>query len=384
MRLKTTGLFAGIGGVELGLEAAGHETIHLCEIDPSAGEVLRSRFPEAKSESDVTKVRRLPRETELVTAGFPCQDLSQAGNASGIRGARSGLVNEVFRLIEDREVPWVLLENVPFMLQLQRGTAMNLITSEFERLGYSWAYRVVDSRSFGLPQRRQRVFFLASKVAKPWELFFQTDFPREEPNDYCGKACGFYWTEGNRGLGWAVNAVPTLKGGSTIGIPSPPAIWLPDGRIVKPTIRDAERLQGFPPDWTLPAERISRKSARWKLVGNAVSVNAAKWVGECLKNEPAPLKFVPLPFDEKKSWPSAAFGDSAEGRFEVPVSKWPMNVECPPLTEFLLEDPELLSLKAVTGFLNRLTASSLRYPQEFLDALLEHQNAMKRNGRVAA
>ena len=66
--------------------------------------------------------------------------------------------------------------------------------------------------------------------------------------------CGFYWTEGLRGLGWAVDAVPTLKGGSTIGIPSPPAIWNPkDGSITTPSITDAERLQGFEPDWTQPA-----------------------------------------------------------------------------------------------------------------------------------
>src|SRR5690606_35704194 len=78
---------------------------------------------------------------------------------------------------------------------------------------------------------------------------------------------GFYWTEGIRGLGAAVDAVPTLKGGSTIGIPSSPAILLPNGRVVTPDIRDAERLQGFPADWTQPAETVARKSVRWKLVG---------------------------------------------------------------------------------------------------------------------
>ncbi len=102
-------------------------------------------------------------------------------------------------------------------------------------------------------------------------------------DDLEGLACGFYWTEGVRGLGWAVDAVPTLKGGSTIGIPSPPAIWMPDGEIVVPEIRDAERLQGFDADWTEPAAATSRrKGARWKLVGNAVSVPVARWVGERL------------------------------------------------------------------------------------------------------
>ena len=68
-------------------------------------------------------------------------------------------------------------------------------------------------------------------------------------------------------MGWAVDAIPTLKGGSTIGIPSAPAIWLPDGRIITPEIRDAERLQGFAEDWTNPAIAVTKPGYRWKLVG---------------------------------------------------------------------------------------------------------------------
>jgi DNA (cytosine-5)-methyltransferase 1 len=101
-------------------------------------------------------------------------------------------------------------------------------------------------------------------------------------------AFGFYWTEGTKGLGWAANAVPTLKGGSTVGVPSPPAVWLPSGEIVTVGLRDAERLQGFPADWALPAESVSRRSMRWKLVGNAVSVPVAKWLGRRLARPALP------------------------------------------------------------------------------------------------
>ena len=77
---------------------------------------------------------------------------------------------------------------------------------------------------------------------------------------------GFYWTEGVRGLGWAPDAIPTLKNGSTIGIASPPAILLPWGEVMTPDIRDAERLQGFAEDWTLPAESVSLDlRLRWSL-----------------------------------------------------------------------------------------------------------------------
>src|SRR5690606_8248114 len=113
------------------------------------------------------------------------------------------------------------------MLQLGKGKALDVIVNTLEDLGYRWAYRVVDSRAFGLPQRRERVFMIASLEEDPRHVLYADEAgpPSEDERDAEGRlgvACGFYWTEGLRGLGWAVDAVPTLKGGSTIGIPSPP------------------------------------------------------------------------------------------------------------------------------------------------------------------
>ena len=133
-------------------------------------------------------------------------------------GDQSSLVSHVFRLLRKNPVEWVLLENVPFMLQLSRGSAMRYVVGELEKLGYRWAYRVLDTRAFGIPQRRQRVFLLASLSADPAELLFSDDAGLPDEADFAGQACGFYWTEGTRGLGWAVNAIPTLKGGSGLGM----------------------------------------------------------------------------------------------------------------------------------------------------------------------
>src|SRR5579871_2336675 len=155
MRHEITGLFAGIGGLERGLHRAGHRTVLLCENEPGAVADLKARFPDIPHHGDVTTLERLPERTSLVVAGFPCQDLSQAGQTAGIGGLRSGLVGEVFRLIQSHRTPWVLLENVPFMLQLNRGRAMDHITGVLEALGYRWAYRVIDSRALGRPQRRR-------------------------------------------------------------------------------------------------------------------------------------------------------------------------------------------------------------------------------------
>lgn len=375
--LSATGLFAGIGGVELGLSRAGHEALLLCEFDPAATTVLEARFSGVKHASDVRDLRSLPKDTELLAAGFPCQDLSQAGRTAGIGGLRSGLVGEVFRLLDRKRVEWVLLENVPFMLQLGGGRAVDLIFSELERLGYKWAYRVVNSRAFGVPQRRERVYILASRNHDPRNVLFVDDVPEpEDRRTFQEVACGFYWTEGLRGLGWAIDSVPTLKGGSTIGIPSPPAIILPSGRVVKPDLRDAERMQGFEADWTKPAENVAKRGARWKLVGNAVTVDAAEWIGHRLRAPGAYDSAGDVALKAGSAWPTAAYNVSGS-RFGADLSKWPVQVPALPLQTFLQFEPEDLSEKATAGFLSRAHQAKLRFPDGFLDALEAHLARMR-------
>jgi DNA (cytosine-5)-methyltransferase 1 len=369
--LRVAGLFAGIGGLELGLSRAGHETLLLCEIERGARAVLGARFPEVPVAEDICELRSLPKGVDLLAAGFPCQDLSQAGKTAGIEGSRSGLVEEVFRIIASQRVPLVLLENVPFMLQLARGSALEYIVEELERLGYRWAYRVVDTRAFGLPQRRERVFLLASLDEDPRRVLFADDAgePKEEASG--SVAFGFYWTEGIRGLGWAVDAVPTLKGGSTIGIPSPPAILMPGGSIVKPDLRDAERMQGFEADWTLPAETVTKRGHRWKLVGNAVTVDVASWIGGRLASPGEYDSSVDLELPKRSPWPRAAWS-MGDRRFVADLSTWPERRPRTPLREFLRFPTEPLSAKATAGFLSRARSSSLRFPHGFLNAVERH------------
>jgi len=382
---KVAGLFAGIGGLERGLERAGHQTNLLCENDPGAAAVLHAKYPDVRLHGDICSLRSLPRGTTLISAGFPCQDLSQAGKTVGIAGTRSGLVGEVFRLLEKYRTPWVLLENVPFMLQLGGGEAMNVITTGLESLGYFWAYRVVDARAFGLPQRRRRVYLVASRVGDPRSVLFADEAEKVEESKLNGHpvACGFYWTEGVRGLGWAVDAVPTLKGGSTIGIPSSPAILMPDGNVVTPDIRDAERLQGFPRDWTKPAERTVKKGARWKLVGNAVSVPAAAWVGSRLARPGTVLDFSTSPLGASKRWPTAAW-NVGDGRTAVCASEWPKRRRYSSLESFLKYAPMPLSAKATAGFLKRTVTAKLRFPPGFIEALRLHLQRMSGDKEVRA
>jgi C-5 cytosine-specific DNA methylase len=97
--LRACGLFSGIGGFEAGLSKAGFETVLLCENDVSARAVLKRRFADVKLIGDITELKSLPN-CDLVTAGWPCQDLSQAGQTSGLDGRNSVLVREIFRLLQ--------------------------------------------------------------------------------------------------------------------------------------------------------------------------------------------------------------------------------------------------------------------------------------------
>jgi DNA (cytosine-5)-methyltransferase 1 len=204
-----------------------------------------------------------------------------------------------------------------------------------------------------------------------------------EQRNFPEVACGFYWTEGSRGLGWAIDAVPTLKGGSTIGIASPPAIILPTGEIVKPDIRDLERLQGFPPEWTKKAESVTRKGHRWKLVGNAVTVDVAEWLGERLSS---PGKFVEpqnvRQIVSGRSWPRVGW-NVGHGRMTSDISAWPVRRKRQLLQVFLEYPTELLSARATAGFHERALKARLRFAPGFLDAVAAHRRAME-NGRKVA
>ncbi len=376
---SVAGLFAGIGGIEVGLTDSGGHAELLCEWWEPAQAVLRARFPEAEVVGDVREIDALP-DVDVVTAGFPCTDLSLAGRMGGITGEASGLVTEVFRLLETRPVPVIVFENVRNMLRLDRGEAMTFLVDRLEALGYRWAYRLVDSRFTGVPQRRQRVIMVAAIDIDPAAVLFADDAGEPDQDYFSHDSYGFYWTEGRRGLGWAVDAIPTLKGGSTIGIPSPPAIWNPNGevgrRIVTPSIAEAEALQGFSKNWTSPADEVcGRKGTRWKMLGNAVTTGVSKWIGERLV-APGDLCGTQSLLARSDRWPAAAFGHDGTA-IAIGVSMWPIHEPYRHLADLVdLESATPLSARATAGFHDRTMESTLHFVDGFVEAIAEHREAM--------
>ena len=364
-----SGLFAGIGGFELGFRQAGHRTILLCENDAHASEVLRRRFPNVSLHPDVTELPRIPNETDVVTAGFPCQNLSMAGNKAGIEGDKSAIINSLFQLLDRCTVPWVVIENVYFMLYLMRGRAIALLVEQLEERDYRWAYRVVDSRAFGLPQRRRRVFIVASQSDDPRNVLLADDVPHTVwPTLDMARPIGFYWTEGRTGKGLTADAVPPMKSGSGLNIPCPPAVLLPCGRVVTPTIEAAERFQGFPAGWTsaLRARRAERR--RWRLVGNAVSVPVAEWIGGRLSEPGTYDARNDSILDPEMPWPKAAW-NMGDGRRSAIVSEYPIYRRRGRLSAFATHKWPDLSTRALRGFVSRAHDGSLTYPAGFLEAL---------------
>lgn len=372
--MRAVGLFSGIGGLDLGFQQAGIDTVLSCEWWQPAASTLRRHFP-AEIVGDIRDLGVLPN-ADVVTAGFPCTDLSQVGRKAGIGGEESGLVAEVFRLVGRTRPHWLVLENVPNMLTLHGGAPIRHVTDWLDEYGWNWAYRTVDSQYFGLAQRRRRVILVASAVEDPRRVVFADDHKmtaRVEPRDH-----GFYWTEGNRGVGWGDDVVPTLKGGSKLGIPSPPAVWRPlagpGHAIVRPSIEAGEQLQGFPTGWTDHVERVGH---RWKLVGNAVSVPVARWVGERLVSPGTAHDDLATRFDVSRRWPPAA--SSVGGHRQAwKISESPLrfcHTRIGGVLDATAQEP--LSARATAGFLGRLLRSRLRAGgEEFRLALRDHVAAV--------
>ncbi|WP_263730448.1 DNA cytosine methyltransferase [Cellulomonas sp. SG140] len=383
------GLFAGIGGIELGFQRAlGHEvsTALLCEWWDPAKAVLTERFPGVEIHPDVRELKDLPDSVNVVTAGFPCTDLSQAGRMAGIDGVNSGLIKHVFDVLQvvrhRRTLPTLLIENVPNMLALNRGQAMTYLVQELEDLGYRWAYRVVDSRFTGVPQRRRRVVLVASVDLDPRAVLFSDDDGPLDPESLADDAYGFYWTEGRGGLGWAQDAVPTLKGGSTIGIPSPPAVWLPKAtlgrRFLKPSVEDAEAMQGFDRGWTaVDATTARRNGPRWKLVGNAVTVGVAKWVAGRLAEPGTPEVTYESWTPTRKAWPTAACGENGKVWTVPGLTEFPTTSAYRHLVDELdITSAEPLTLRGASGFRSRLEQGNLGRHPGFREDIAAHIDAI--------
>ncbi len=160
---------SGIGGFRLGLETAGHKCIGFCEYDKFARASYEAMH-DAKGEwraYDVTKLEPgdIPY-ADIWCFGFPCQDISIAGKRRGLSGKRSGIYYSIIDLIKgkaERDKPtYLLVENVKNLLSIHGGFDFAAVLSEMDEAGYDCRWQVLNSKDFGVPQNRERVFLVAN------------------------------------------------------------------------------------------------------------------------------------------------------------------------------------------------------------------------------
>lgn len=188
--MRYISLFSGIEAASVAWAPLGWEPIAFSEIEPFPCAVLEQRFPNVPNLGDITKVKWKEvtdayGRVDLIVGGSPCQSFSIAGNRSGLAGA-SGLMFEYIRAVREVKPPWVVWENVPGALSVERGHAFAQLLDSLGECGYEYAWRVLDAQFFGVAQRRKRVFVVASLRGggAPAEILFEPEsLRRDHPSD---------------------------------------------------------------------------------------------------------------------------------------------------------------------------------------------------------
>lgn len=289
--------FAGIGGFDIGFEAAGFSISMQCEIEPFCQSILKKHWPSIPLHQDITKIEshEIP-SSDVWVGGFPCQDLSLArmGKRAGLRGNKSGLFYEFARLVGEGKPRVILLENVAGLLSSHGGKDFGVLLSTLAELGYSVGWRTFNSKYFGVPQSRQRVYIVGCRGdgRGPGEILFESErcqgnTPTSRSN---GKelAASFQDIIGDpRGEGPVIQALAyclyATSARHTGTDWSRNYVCYPKiGAIRRLIPSECEGVMAFPKGWTIPSctdlNSDDLDSARYHALGNAVTPPVAEWL----------------------------------------------------------------------------------------------------------
>lgn len=294
--MKFIDLFAGVGGFHLGLTKASKDyvCVYANEWNKYANSIYKKHFGQCDIR-DITKVeaREIP-DFDLLVGGFPCQSFSIAGKRAGFRDTRGTMFFEIARIVAEKRPRYLLLENVKGLLSHDEGRTFATIIYSLDELGYDLQWQVLNSKNFGVPQNRERVFIVGHIRGESRPEIFPITEGSSRNFEPQREAQG----EGERirsndtsiivgalrvGGGDTKDLIATTlaardhKGGGNLiqlGVQV-------DSIIRRLTPIECERLQGFPDNWT---EGIS-DSQRYKCLGNAVTVNVVQYIGELLINK---------------------------------------------------------------------------------------------------
>ena len=302
-------LFSGIGGFRLGLQRVKrYRCVWSCDIDKYANQIYLRKFKPKRGEHFNGNIEKVNPETipdfDLLCAGFPCQSFSVAGHRKGFEDTRGTLFFEICRIAETKRPPLLLLENVKGLLSHKRGETFHTILQSLEALGYWVEWQVLNSKYFGVPHNRPRVYIIGHhrdqssrpvfpltgkdkgyNPTKRWspELIYVgailSNANRKWLED--GKTLSRNFPQGQRiysmkGIASSLNANAGGDGGKTglYAVVDPQTKEILDIRRLTPV--ECERIQSFPDGWT---EGIS-DTQRYKCLGNAVTTNVIEFLGQ--------------------------------------------------------------------------------------------------------
>jgi len=308
-------MFSGIGGFELGIQKIfpNAECVGYSEVDKYAIQIYKKHFGGHKNYGDATKINpdTIP-DFDLLVGGFPCQAFSIAGKRRGFEDTRGTMFFEIARILKRKQPRMFLLENVKGLLNHDKGNTFTKILQTIDELGYDAEWQVLNSKHFGVPQNRERVFIIGHlrgtcsrqvfPIRKNDKLF------DEETGGNCIKTSNYVKVRkmaikqlnnpkhsNNRvysknGISPALNTAQggnrqpkiagTLTGGGhSGGLHSDMTVVQSNFRIRRLTPLECERLQGFPNNWT----KGLSDTQRYKTLGNAVTVNVIEHIIYCMR-----------------------------------------------------------------------------------------------------
>ena len=180
-KMKFLSLFSGIEAASVAWKDLGWQCVGVSEIEPFPCAVLKKHYPNVPNLGDITKItKEMLNELgpiDIVVGGSPCQSYSVAGNKKGLDDPRGQLMFDYIRVVRDTKPKWFIWENVPGVLSSNNGKDFGSLLWEMEKLGYDLAWRVLDSKDFGVPQKRRRVFLVGhlGKGASPRKVLFESE-----------------------------------------------------------------------------------------------------------------------------------------------------------------------------------------------------------------
>lgn len=289
-KYKINSFFSGIGGFDIAFERSGFTTQLLCEINPFCNQILNKYWPNVQKLLDINSVelKDIPN-AKVWCGGFPCQDISVARGSSlrlGLKGSRSGLFFKFAELISGKKPEIIIIENVAGLFTSNKGRDFGVILQTLSSLGYGIAWRLFNSRYFGVPQSRTRIYMccwlnnpqnalkvmfdeFGSQKTQNERIDFITEanktneYPKVPRIAYCLAATSGRHT----GTDWSRTYVVCKNG----------------VRRLSPL--ESERLQGFPDNWTNLKENDESKddnidTLRYTAIGNAVTVPVVEWIAK--------------------------------------------------------------------------------------------------------